>query len=202
MKSHSLWHVYYSGADVVDQNEMWRQKATGSLICQSCGNYMPNDVSGADLIVDQRIPKGADMFFSGYASPVIVSTRIFSTISELSRACFNFGRVWFAGDGGPLESHHALVGKRPWVTLKGDEPSYFDGQPLLGAEDRVCVRCGARFGHGRGAKYIDCADAPSDCVSWTDFGGLLMTESAMALLADISLESVRIERVEIRGSER
>lgn len=193
-----LWHLYYSGTDVVDQNKGWREKNMGEGICPACGNYILNSSSCIDLVVDQKIPKSSDMFSSGYLSPVIVSARVYSKIAEVSGDSLNFGRIYLNGELEPLETHYIFSGKRPWVVLRGDKPSFLDGKPVINPQDTVCPECGTKFGHGRGKRYINYNESEIYDVSWTEFGGLLIRDHVMDLFSGVKLKNVRIERVEIR----
>ena len=194
-----LWHLYYSGTDIVDQNNKWRESSLGTIICRACGNYMPNGTACADLVVDQRIPKNTDMFSTGYLSPVIISNKIHSRISGVSDAYLNFGRVYVSGQYDPLDTHYVLIGKKPWITLRGDKPSFLDGKPVMETQDRICTECGARFGRGRGAKYINKADIEMPDISWTEFGGILIKNHIMDLFSGTKLKNIRVEKIEVRN---
>lgn len=193
-----MWHLYYSGIDGVDANKEWLSKNNGTTICSTCGNYFPNENTCLDLVVDQRIPKKADMFTIGCLSPVIISEKIRSILGNYANNFLNFGKIYLNGERIPLATHFVFTGKSPWVLLRGDKPSIFDGEPLINPPDTVCEECGAKFGHGRGTHYILGSEFKLTEIAWTEFGGLLVSSDVMARFKGVPLKSTRVERVEIR----
>lgn len=193
-----LWHLYYSGTDIVDMNEAFRESLLGKKICSTCGNYTLGYDGCPSLVVEQKIPNNSDMFSTGYLSPSIISSRMHSKLVDVADEFLNFSEIYVNGSAAPLATHYAFTGRKPWVLLRGDSPSIIDGKPVVDPIDRVCTECGARFGHGRGKKHVNSGEFKISDISWTEFGGLLIVEDIMAMFDGVKLKNVRIEEVEIR----
>lgn len=196
--TNTMWHLYYSGVDVVDANEEWRQLHLNNEICSKCGNYSPRKSPSVELIVEQKIPKNSDMFTTGYLAPSIMSTRMREVLPEQVEDVIDFGSIFFSNHSKKIETHVAYVGKFPWVLLFGDQPDFIDGQPVTDPHIFTCEGCGIRHGYGRGKKYIDTKVSLVHDISWSDFGGILISDQIMQLFTGIKLKNVRIEKIEIR----
>ncbi|AQR68447.1 hypothetical protein BZG29_08815 [Janthinobacterium sp. LM6] len=126
-----MWHLYYSGTDVVDANEAWASGHAGAGICTDCGNYMPGN------------------------------------------------------DG-------------DFAVVFGDQPAVMDGEIVVDAKIAACPACGVAFGFGRGRRYADTSVNVIREISWTEFGGVLISDEIMQSLTGIKLNNVRVEKIEIR----
>ncbi|MDN2712730.1 hypothetical protein O0880_25270 [Janthinobacterium sp. SUN118] len=193
-----MWHLYYSGTDVVDASEAWASGHVGAGICQDCGNYVPGNEGDFAVVVEQRIPAKADMFSMGRLSPSIMSARLRKLLPERINEFFRFGDVYLGDSSRKMESHCAFVGGAPWVLLFGDQPAMMDGAVVADAKIAACPACGVKFGFGRGSRHADTSVNVIHEISWTEFGGMLISDDIMQPLRDTQLKNVRVEKIEIR----
>lgn len=64
------WHLYYSGADVVDANEAWASEHDHAGICPDCGNYMPGNEGDFAVVMDQLfLQKQIGFLWGAYRRP-------------------------------------------------------------------------------------------------------------------------------------
>lgn len=193
-----FWHLYYGGTDCVDLNDNWRKNHLEKDICPICGNYIFNENKCIDLVVDQKIPKKSDMFSTGYLLPAIISENLILKFGGKIENFLNFGKIYISGSKEALDTHYAFSGKRPWITLYGNDPSIMDGKVVKGPKNRHCQGCGISFGSGRGKRYINNNEVPIMDISVTDFGGLLVTEEIRESLINVKLKDVRLEEILVR----
>lgn len=193
-----MWHLYYGGTDVVDANDAWTSGHVGAGICTDCGNYMPGNEGDFAVVVDQRIPAKADMFSMGRLSPSIMSARLRKLLPESINEFLRFGDLYLGDPSRKMESHFAFVGRAPWVLLFGDQPAIMDGEIVVDAKIATCPACGVTFGFGRGKRHADTSVNVIREISWTEFGGILISDEIMQSLTGIKLNNVRVEKIEIR----
>ena len=193
-----LWHIYYSGTDVVDANEEWRNKNIGQNICSLCNSFIYKKNAILDLVVEQKIPQKADMFSIGYNSPSIISEKFKSLISGYADDYLNFGEIFLKNHDKKIVSHFAFTGKNKWTLLFGENPSIIDGKPVVNPKIRICSECGTKFGYGRGKRYVDKKENDIKKISFTEFGGILIDPEIISISEIKSLRNVRLEKIEIR----
>ncbi|MBE3026868.1 hypothetical protein [Janthinobacterium sp. GW458P] len=193
-----MWHLYYCATDVVDANDAWTSGHVGAGICTDCGSYMPGNEGDFAVVVDQRIPTKADMFSVGRLSPSILSARLRKLLPERINEFLRFGDIYLGDPARKMASHFAFVGQAPWVLLFGDQPAVMDGERVVAAKIAACPACGVTFGFGRGRRYADTSVNVIREISWTEFGGVLISDEIMQSLTGIKLNNVRVEKIEIR----
>ncbi|MES2741749.1 MAG: hypothetical protein V4754_12460 [Pseudomonadota bacterium] len=197
MKNEFL-HVYYSGTDVVDTNEEWRNKNMGRFFCKACNNVMPNLPAIPDLVVEKKIPKKADMFSIGYNSPSLISEKFKSLIFDCANEYLNFSQIFLKNYDIKISSHFAVAGKQQWTLLFGEVPSIIDGNPVANPQIRICPLCKTRFGYGRGKRYVDSKINEIKDVAFTEFGGILLKNDIIPISELEALKNVRLEKIEVR----
>lgn len=195
MKNEIFYLLGYSGMDRCDFDPLWYEENEG-FFCKICRRQKYFE-SALDVIVDGAVQERSDMIFTGLV-PGIMSYRMRDALGGDVGRYLNIGQV-FSRVGGEVREQPfvAFTGVHPYVTLRGRNPSIFNGRPFP-EDERIysCPECKFTARRERRPFFLmrhECPDAPISCVDL----GLLVHQSVYEKIKQIKWKKVGVDKVEV-----
>jgi|GEM_PF-5083707 len=194
----TFYHLYYSGMELEDIDPAWR-KEHESDFCTRCTRIKTINKK-IDISVVGRFNRKEDMAIAGHMLiPGIISARLLLALGDAASLDLNIGEITELGNQGKKsEKYFTFTSRYEYVTLRGENPSIFDGKPV--PEDErfiVCQECGFKAYRERSPWFLTEDERPPHPISCTDWG-LLLNEEAYLKIKDMKLNKVSVQKVNVK----
>ncbi|VWB87532.1 hypothetical protein BLA13014_04050 [Burkholderia aenigmatica] len=195
MKNETFYLLGYSGMDRCDFDPSWYEE-NESYFCKTCHRQKYFE-SALDVVVDGVVRERSDMIFTGLI-PGSMSYRMRDALGGDLDRYLNIGTI-FSQVGGErkVQPYVAFTGVLPYVTLRGRNPSIFNGRSFPeGERIYTCPECKFTSRRERRPFFLmesECPEAPISCVEL----GLLVRESVYEKIKQIKWKKVGIDKVEV-----
>jgi predicted amidophosphoribosyltransferase len=196
MKTKQLWHMYYSGMDVVELEKSWVEEVASKEFCPHCESPLRGEEYCPDVPLLQKIPRNMDMFFMYYGLG-IMSGRLREILGDFTHA-LNFGEIRFVGGKNHEVTHYSFTAKRT-ILLHGTKPIIWLGkQTSLEEWPSHCPECGKKYDRSRGQRFLYEDEVPETGGLFGTVFDLLFCDDVYEILSQHKFRGVRMDKVLIK----